>query len=86
MDDVQDLMVNVDLTNSQYSLSMLFDEAQKVGMDLDDLKEYGFDDRAMRCASKTCKGMDQDFNQVVGQHSERWKDSSMTFLNMYEKI
>ena len=48
---------------------MLFDDAQMLGMDLDDLKEYGFDDRAMRCGTKTCKGMDRQFSYMVGQRS-----------------
>lgn len=50
VDNVQDFMMNIDLTNSQYSLQGLFDEAQKLGMDIDDLKEYGFDERALKCS------------------------------------
>ena len=62
-------MVNVDLSNSQYNLKMLFDDAQMLGMDIDDLKEYGFDDRAMKCGTKTCKGMDRQFSYMVGERS-----------------
>jgi hypothetical protein len=64
MDSVQDLMVNVDLSNSQYNLKLIYEEAQKLGMDIDDLKEYGFDERAMNCGNHVgvaCKGMDQTF-------------------------
>lgn len=46
-----DFMINIDLSDSQFDLEALFEEAQKIGMDLGDLTEYGFDARAMRCAS-----------------------------------
>ena len=65
LDNVQDMMVNIDLTKSQYDLKMLYDEAQKLGMDMDDLKEYGFDERAMKCAGNSCKQVDQSFDEFV---------------------
>ena len=60
-------MLNIDLANSQFSLQSLFEEAQKLGMDIDDLKEYGFDERAMKCAGKSCSKIDQSFEQFVGK-------------------
>ena len=42
-------MMNIDLTNSQYNLQSLYEEAQKLGLDIEDLKDYGFDETAMKC-------------------------------------
>lgn len=55
---VQEYIMNIDLTDSQYNLQSLFDEAQKLGMDIDDLKEYGFDERAMNCNGSACRKID----------------------------
>lgn len=62
VENVQDFMVNIDLTNSQYNLQSLYEEAQKLGMDIDDLREYGFDDKAMKCAGTSCNKIDQSFD------------------------
>jgi len=78
-------MMNIDLTNSQYSLQSLYEEAQKLGMDIDDLKEYGFDERGLKCATTSCSKIDQSFDEFVGKNSVVAKKMGHKILEKYEK-
>ena len=41
-------MQNIDVTNLQFDIAKLYDNAQKIGLDDVDLREYGFEAGA-RC-------------------------------------
>ena len=41
-DSLTDFILNVDMTNAQYSVDVLVDEASKLGLDLEELRDYGF--------------------------------------------
>lgn len=81
-------MLNVDLTKSQFSLQGMFDEAQKLGLDIDDLQEYGFDVQGLRCAqaSQSCKRVDQSFEEFVNYNTEQAKVFSNLFIEKYERV
>lgn len=85
LENVQDLMVNIDLSSSQYNLSDLYTEAQKLGMDMADLTEYGFDERAMKCAGKSCRTIDQKFDQMIMQQSAVNRKAMLLMLETYQK-
>lgn len=54
MEAVQDLVMNVDISNIQYSVERLVGSAEKLGFDMDDLEELGFDIKGQRCGYKMC--------------------------------
>ena len=40
---VQNMAMNVDITNLQFDTHSLYEEAQKLGLDAGDLEDYGFE-------------------------------------------
>ena len=48
----------------------MFDEAQKLGLNMDDLEEYGFDKSAMRCGNAGCRKMNETFEEYVHENTE----------------
>ena len=62
---VTDYVMNVDLSSAQFDTEHLFEEAQKLGLDIDDLREYGFDTRAMKCTPSTCN--DKEFMKELDE-------------------
>lgn len=46
-------MVNVDLANMQFDVEAIYEEAQKLGIDAEDLQEFGFNKKNM-CGDKKC--------------------------------
>ena len=50
---VQDMAMNVDLTNLQFDAHSLYEEAQKLGMDAGDLEDYGFEPKG-KCSNTAC--------------------------------
>ena len=83
-------MMNVDLTSAQFNLVELFDEAKKLGLDLEDLTEYGFDEHGLRCAQakSSCKDYDRitSFDKVAGMNTEIGKKVAHKMIDQYEKI
>lgn len=64
---VQDLVMNVDLTDMQYNIDKLVASAELVGFDMQELEELGFDLKGDRCGYKMCFDTEQiksfdDFN------------------------
>ena len=53
-DQVQDFVMNIDVVRNQFSLDDLYEQAQKLGLGMDDLQEYGFDVRGVNCGGKVC--------------------------------
>ena len=75
-------MLNIDLTNSQFSLQQLYEDSKKLGLDLEDLEQHGFDSHALNCVKTGCKKMDKamSIEEMVGYNSEVLKKLSSTLL------
>ena len=68
--NMQDYLVNVDLSRSQFDVDKLFEEAGRLGMDFGDLQDYGIEvnsskcGKAMACITKdSIKGLDDAVNK-----------------------
>ena len=48
--------MNVDVMSAQFDASKLFEDAQKLGLDIGDLQEYGFDLKGSKCSTNNCSG------------------------------
>ena len=46
--------MNINLANAQYDLEQIYTEAQKIGIDVGDMAEYGFEAGTGKCAGKYC--------------------------------
>ena len=42
------------MTNTQFEVDTLLEQAEKLGMDFGDLEEYGLDVKSGACGGKTC--------------------------------
>ena len=72
MEVVQELVMNVDLTNIQFNVDQLMTNAEKIGFDLNELEEFGFDLKGERCGYKMCFDKDRiksfdEYNQKGDQ-------------------
>ena len=71
MNNMKDYVLNVDVTKAQFDIDIMVDEAQKLGLDLGDLKEYGFNSKA--CSGKNClnkkniKWLDKKMKDQLGE-------------------
>ena len=68
--NVQDYIVNVDLTKAQFDSSMLFEQANRLGMDFGDLQEYGFETKSSSCeGASSCITKDsfKDLDDVLNK-------------------
>lgn len=52
-DTVQNMMMNVDITNIQFDAHAMYEEAQKLGLDAGELEEYGFEPKG-KCSNAAC--------------------------------
>ena len=57
-DSVHNYVMNVDITNAQFDMVSLYEEAQKLGLDIGDLKDYGFDPKNPLCDKNSCSPKD----------------------------
>ena len=75
--------MNVDLTSVQYNMVELFEQAQKLGLDMEDLTQEGFDEEGLRCAelNGACKHFDKHSSAV-----EIFKLNSEFAQNMTHKM
>jgi len=61
--------MNLDLSNAQYNLESIYTQAQKIGIDVGDMIEYGFESKSGSCGQKYCidkqqfKDLDQMFER-----------------------
>ena len=62
-------MVNVEVNSNQYNSFSMYHEAQTIGMNLDDLNEFGFEKSALENAENNYRGIDQKFDQFLMQES-----------------
>ena len=51
--------MNLDLSNAQYNLELIYTEAQKIGIDVGEVIEYGFESKSHSCGHKYCIDKDQ---------------------------
>ena len=60
-------MVNIDITKASFDVDLMVEEAQKLGVDVGNLSEYGFDVKSAKCGGKTCldKEKFKDFNVAL---------------------
>jgi|TARA_B110000977_G_C10929549_1_gene436522 hypothetical protein len=57
--------MNIDVVSNQYSLDDLYEQAQKLGLEMEDLKEYGFDVRGVNCGGKMCFSGGKSYEDFV---------------------
>ena len=50
---VQEMIVNVDLSELQFDVDAIYEQAEKLGINEEDLKEFGFNNKNI-CSQKTC--------------------------------
>lgn len=53
VNQVNDFVMNVDVTNLQFDVAKLYENAQKIGLDAGDLSEYGFE-KGSKCGGQVC--------------------------------
>lgn len=46
--------MNLNLSDAQYNLESIYTEAQKIGLDVGDMIEYGFESKTGSCGHKYC--------------------------------
>lgn len=51
---VNDYIMNIDITDTQFDVEGLYEASKKIGLDAGDLAEYGFDFKSAKCNGKTC--------------------------------
>ena len=56
---VQQMVVNFDISNMQFDAEKMYQEAQKVGLDIGDLEDYGFDISGANCGGMPCFNKDK---------------------------
>ena len=76
--DAIDMMTNVDLLATQYDSSAMMVEAEKLGLNFQDLYELGFD-VTQRCAQNKC----EDISKYT---YEQFKMRSTNINNKIEKL
>ena len=54
-EQVVDYFTNIDVTANQFDTQRMMDDAEKLGLDLDDLQEFGFDVRNNNCGGTGCR-------------------------------
>lgn len=59
INNIQEMVLNIDLRDAQFDIDKLYEEAQKIGVDVGDLSDYGFDPNSPSCGGKTCFRPDQ---------------------------
>ena len=64
-DQMQDFVMNIDVVRNQFSLDDLYDQAQKLGLEMDDLKEYGFDVSKVNCSGKMCPSGGRSYEEFM---------------------
>lgn len=55
---VNDFVQNVDITNIQFDIVKLYENAQKIGLDAGDLSDYGFQ-KGQKCSGQVCFSEDK---------------------------
>ena len=85
--NVQDYIVNIDLTKTQFDADKLFEEASRLGMDFGDLQEYGFHVGSDKCGGKTCINKDsfRDFADALSKKNNFTKKTMDEMANFYKK-
>ena len=53
------MVVNLDLSKTQFDADKLYEQASKLGLDLDDFQDYGLDFTGSNCASVPCIEIDK---------------------------
>ena len=79
---ISDSITNINLGNAQYDLEEIYTEAQKIGIDVGDLVEYGFETGTNKCPGKYClnKQSIKDFDDYMNKlttFGTKLKDSSI---------
>ena len=50
----QDYVMNINVLEAQFDPALMLDEANKLGLDFGDLKDYGYDPKNSKCAQNAC--------------------------------
>ena len=80
--NIQDIALNVDLNDAQYSIHKLYEEGRKLGLDAGDLSEYGFELKSSKCGGKSCIPVEnirnfEDFTNMGARFSKNMLKSSI---------
>lgn len=80
--NIQDIALNVDLNDAQYSIHKLYEEGRKLGLDAGDLSEYGFELKSSKCGGKSCIPAEnirnfEDFTNMGARFSKNMLKSSI---------
>ena len=76
----KDFAVNVDLTKIQYNLGKLYEEAQKLGFDSDELEEYGI------CSNETKGSCKSNTTDVLMQIDQMYEKADKMTLDLTNKM
>ena len=70
---VQTFLVNIDLSDSQFKVDTLVEQAEKLGMDFGDLQEFGLEVNSSSCPGSTCfnKQSFKNYDQILN-HGARF--------------
>ena len=82
-EQVQDFVMSIDVVENQFSLHDLYEQAQKLGLDLDDLKEYGFDVKGVNCGGKLCP---KSYDEFTRNGSLMGAKMALKSIDEYAKI
>ena len=56
--NVENFVMNIDITNVQFDPHQMYEEAKKLGLDAGDLQEYGFEAKG-KCSNMSCLNRDK---------------------------
>lgn len=56
--NVENFVMNIDITNIQFDPHEMYEEAKKLGLDAGDLREYGFEAKG-KCSNMSCINRDK---------------------------
>ena len=82
---ISESITNINLDHAQHDLELIYTEAQKIGIDVGELVEYGFETGTNNCGAKYClnKQAIKDFDDVMtkaGRFGTKLRDSSVYAL------
>jgi len=85
VENVRDMVINFDLTNIQFEPEKMYEEAKKIGMDVGDLEDYGFDIKG-KCGNGICIDRQKiksfaDFVEQTNKMGAQFMEKGKTLMN-----
>lgn len=82
----EEFVMNIDVATNQFTLNGLYEEAQKLGLEFDDLKEYGFDFKGDSCGGKMCFKGGKSYEDFVKNASLASSKTAIKAIDNYQKV